>query len=131
MHFDDDNEIDGNVLYWGDRKELPEGWERLNDETADLLLSKSNGCNLCGEWVIAAEKDFDMILEKYGKRAHVVMFRKDIPDSPRVNPKIGTFYDTNKNPLVVGTTFEEFVNTCNSINICWVWIDFAELLADD
>ena len=80
---DDNNEIDGNVLYWGDREALPENWERLNDETAKLL-SKINGSNLGGEWIIAAEKDFDLILKKYGRRAHVVMFRKDIPESPRV-----------------------------------------------
>ena len=97
-----------------------------NGFSIDSLLNALKGIRQ-----FAAEKDFDMILEKYGKRAHVVMFRKDIPDSPRVNPKIGTFYDTNKNPLVVGTTFEEFVNTCNSINICWAWFDWAELLADD
>ncbi len=127
---DDNNEIDGNVLYWGDREALPENWERLNDETAKLL-SKINGSNLGGEWIIAAEKDFDLILKKYGRRAHVVMFRKDIPESPRVPPRIGTFYELETNPLVVGTTFEEFVKTCNCLNMRWAWFDQGELLADD
>ena len=54
---DDNNEIDGNVLYWGDREALPENWERLNDETAKLL-SKINGSNLGGEWIIAVSFGF-------------------------------------------------------------------------
>ena len=40
--------VEGFVLYHGDREILPQGWVRLDAETAELTFHE-NSCNLTGE----------------------------------------------------------------------------------
>lgn len=111
--------VEGFVLYHGDREVLPEGWVRPDAETAELTFHE-NSCNLTGEWIIALEKDFDRIKELFPVLSkswiHVVMFRKDIEETMRTDPDAGNLYFFDINQIIMGSSFDEFVNICNVLN---------------